>query len=713
MALEPDKEPYPGDTRAVMKHALHMHLSLFYNNKLPETPDTQVTTEYNLETFIDKVSFKDPRDPMTVTATSLLIDFVWNVVYRKWDGDVKSLKDATSVDQPKIQEPKTGPLWRTLKGTGWCTSEASAIMDRFSASGVQYMTQIDPPNPSNHLQGGQCLHYKCCLRQLNDTTYRTKHAPDCSGQCETISADPNVLASILVDRNTIPLIHASNRPWHDNGKAPEIILEPWNGSRPFVAISHVWADGLGNPAANALPRCQMRRLGEMVQNLTGRSNIPFWLDTICVPPDNALKGMDPIMSKRQRQAQDQAIVKMRTTYEESLHVLVLDAWVMLNSFKAMTDVEKLMRIFCSGWNTRLWTYQEGALAKCISFKMKDEIYNIDEAMLRVRDSQDWSFNYTLRGPLMVQYQSLRGFRTQELGTAERIKYLMNALAFRATSVAADETVCLAALMGFNVQDILDVEDPNPDTPSKLAEARMTKFWSLFDRVPAAIVKFDGPTLTADAYEWAPSSLLLSEDRPLNAYRCLLTSTGEPASRTERGLHVRLPSLEFRSIVPLGLEFYVEDDQSQFYHFYFELQRFKDHARKYTHNHSGYHPEEICIDPQMATSSDTLAFIFDPIYEFEGNTIAKLSHVAERGILVAISRNRPDGTLDVRKLGNATRKTLQAPQHKDAQVIRDYIQKSSQHLQDYQNHSLIYPAKNNGTLLCSKGRRVGPRTWCIR
>lgn len=70
-------------------------------------------------------------------------------------------------------------------------------------------------------------------------------------------------------------------------------------------------------------------------------------------------------------------------------------------------------------------------------------------------------------------------------------------------------------MDFNVPDILDVKDRDLNVLGKLAEARTTKFWSLFDSVPASIFKFDGPTLPADRYGWALSSLLLSKDRPFH------------------------------------------------------------------------------------------------------------------------------------------------------------------------------------------------------
>jgi hypothetical protein len=76
---------------------------------------------------------------------------------------------------------------------------------------------------------------------------------------------------------------------------------------PFVALSHVWSDGLGNPAANSLPQCQLLRLQRNVLDLrqsklnfqTGIINIGalqwdqirmtndlsmkwFWLDTLCI-----------------------------------------------------------------------------------------------------------------------------------------------------------------------------------------------------------------------------------------------------------------------------------------------------------------------------------------------------------------------------------------------------------------------------------------------
>ena len=114
----------------------------------------------------------------------------------------------------------------------------------------------------------------------------------------------------------------------DEGEVPVLCLEDRQGQkmlevrphRPWIeytAISHVWADGLGNLEANALPRCQVERLlayfnslpWTKVRKFTGEdgfddstwSALPlvedsdytdaaldamrryFWIDTLCTP----------------------------------------------------------------------------------------------------------------------------------------------------------------------------------------------------------------------------------------------------------------------------------------------------------------------------------------------------------------------------------------------------------------------------------------------
>ena len=120
-----------------------------------------------------------------------------------------------------------------------------------------------------------------------------------------------------------------------------------------MALSHVWADGLGNPYANALPQCQLLRLLSLLQ----RSNMPLgsedsdqelllWCDTLCCPV-------------KPSEAKTRALVQMKRTYQNATMVLVLDASLQLFNGGLLTPEEMCTRISSSGWTRRLWTLQEG------------------------------------------------------------------------------------------------------------------------------------------------------------------------------------------------------------------------------------------------------------------------------------------------------------------------------------------------------------------
>lgn len=87
-----------------MKHATYIHLHLFDHLTLPEAADTQLTMDINFETFIERVPIEDSRDPTTVIATSLLIDFVQNLVPRNGTAFWKRFpEDARAKDRSVVE----------------------------------------------------------------------------------------------------------------------------------------------------------------------------------------------------------------------------------------------------------------------------------------------------------------------------------------------------------------------------------------------------------------------------------------------------------------------------------------------------------------------------------------------------------------------------------------------------------------------------------
>lgn len=99
---------------------------------------------------------------------------------------------------------------------------------------------------------------------------------------------------------------------------------------------------------------------------SGSKPILFWLDTICFPVHSP-------------EAADLAIILMRKTYADADRVLVVDRYLTAVEIKLLLRTECLMRILCSSWTRRLWTLQEGALAKSLYFQFADEAIDIANA----------------------------------------------------------------------------------------------------------------------------------------------------------------------------------------------------------------------------------------------------------------------------------------------------------------------------------------------
>ncbi len=129
-------------------------------------------------------------------------------------------------------------------------------------------------------------------------------------------------------------------------------MEPYEPGIKYVALSHVWADGLGNPRRNALPNCQVVRICNTVAELNrtlNESNDPrseylVWVHTICCPVELEGKAI--------------ALERIADVYKNSTHVLVLDSSLTCLNTETCDLAERLLRTFSfSAWMRRLWTLQ--------------------------------------------------------------------------------------------------------------------------------------------------------------------------------------------------------------------------------------------------------------------------------------------------------------------------------------------------------------------
>jgi hypothetical protein len=191
--------------------------------------------------------------------------------------------------------------------------------------------------PSTGINHSACGNNHSVERQINNSVYRTKHTTE-ECNCKHIAVETSAMASIL-EKGRLPCIKISEA-------GDEITLIVVDNTNDYVAISHVWSDGLGNVRQNSLPLCQLRRLHIFISEALGDHPL-LWINTLCVP--------------LVRKYRDLALILLGEVYERTSIVLVLDSDLLQVSAEQSSIEEKLLRICMSGWMWRLWTLKEGVL----------------------------------------------------------------------------------------------------------------------------------------------------------------------------------------------------------------------------------------------------------------------------------------------------------------------------------------------------------------
>ncbi|KAJ6469397.1 hypothetical protein C8R45DRAFT_430419 [Mycena sanguinolenta] len=185
-----------------------------------------------------------------------------------------------------------------MRTHGWCPSECQ-LLHAFDGAYNFFAARLPPRTLVDH---AHCTDWTCVADQVDDSRYETKHVEDGCG-CASVRVAPEQLSAVLA-REKVPRLVLSND-----------LKVSVSESEPYIAISHVWAHGLGNPKDNALPACQLQRLASYMSGLkaTGETSVALWIDTLCIPVQENFKSL-----------RKQAIRLMGQTYRDASAVLVLD-----------------------------------------------------------------------------------------------------------------------------------------------------------------------------------------------------------------------------------------------------------------------------------------------------------------------------------------------------------------------------------------------------
>lgn len=349
---------------------------------------------------------------------------------------------------------------------------------------------------------------------------------------------PQENVNLIVAKGGIPVVRVQRLPLG----AAELIVEELESSTKYIAISHVWADGLGNPRGNALPQCQLQRIQDFVDKCPMPSNdfnvwphtrptikyldpgsffrtskpTLFWIDTLCVPvapEDDRLRKL--------------AIARMAAIYAGASQVLVLDRHLMTLKINQSELTKVLTNLLVSGWMPRCWTFEEGSLSRCFKLQLSDGAFNPMEEWTAPWDFTKKPFSIleviaeclkwkrfsssstdARKGLIWMVVQCLRRDLIRQINWSNpgagnvhsdtRFANVWRSLAHRSTSKMEDATIILATLAGFNTSKMLML-DSEAD--------KMTSVLASLGRLPVSILFNTGPRFNstkAHRDRWLPT-----------------------------------------------------------------------------------------------------------------------------------------------------------------------------------------------------------------
>ncbi|KAK3690338.1 hypothetical protein B0T22DRAFT_537036 [Podospora appendiculata] len=395
-------------------------------------------------------------------------------------------------DYPSFS-PCASALRNRLLAAGYCPSRIEILSSTYTTAALYYFSGLRSQD-----QGGkphtQCTPTNCAVVHVDMDTYRTKHSDDCAvlsmysndQVCRHIGPDLDTLRTII-ESGDIPIASLTV----DRHGELHLTIRSRTSIPSYIAISHVWSDGLGNPTATTLPRCQLRRLYEQLRvvpqepgwahvfspdnlnllsdirpgwnprTLSAASSVHFWIDTLCIPPSDK-----PLRQK--------AIGSMGEVYAGAESVLVLDAGLQTLAHHALPTHETSARIAASAWMTRCWTYQEALLARRMFFQFQDGVFDIMAAYwtgplaqyARLNAAKVWRDHdettnqlFTWFGllPTLIETGDPGGYKMREAAHVNFMN-IWNALAERHTTKPGDRVLNLAVLSYMFISDMLKLKE---------------------------------------------------------------------------------------------------------------------------------------------------------------------------------------------------------------------------------------------------------------
>lgn len=416
---------------------------------------------------------------------------------------------------------------------GWCPSEIAILRRDFHTFSAQTYCQ-HLKRPFTGAYHSACGADRCEQLQTDPETYQPRHVTD---NCECALLGPlgpsweGVVQCLEEqDRPSFPLLRVQGTTVQD--MSLHVVSQAVG--KPYVAFSHVWADGLGNQRAIELPRCQLLKLRDLVMNIRGHpkwgtdekedEDLLLWCDTLCCPHEAGPKRL--------------ALARMPKVYSDAAYVLVLDRTLELYSFAAIGPLEAAIRVFTSRWCRRIWTLQEAVLAKNLLVQFQDRAVDLRELWQagQTMNRQDDLGKLGISFDVIWHCRSIRHFyHAWEQSTGSDLPSVVNAIRYRRVSKQADEPLCVSTMLKLGTEVVAEAPE----------EKRMEALWTLMSKarpgIPKSIIFNALPRLSGAGFRWAPATVQQS----VTMHPQLIVTNDDrseaKATLVEAGLKVKFPA----------------------------------------------------------------------------------------------------------------------------------------------------------------------------
>ena len=403
-------------------------------------------------------------------------------------------------EHAKILIPSTFYLERLgdqMVAENWCPARAES--ETALTIDIHYILSLLPSHSLvSHQNCGTTI---CSYRPQTLGVLRADHKVG-GCDCESMHFDEAELINILRNGGNPGISEIQDR----NTEIGYQIVD--TTGKPYVAISHVWSHGLGNPSKNTLPSCQIRRLFSLIKQI-GPSDVMLWIDTLSVPIQLKYKEL--------------AMTKLRDVYRNADKVLVLDR----NLQQVGSHwLEQRLQLMCSEWMRRLWTLQEGRLASDLYIQFANRATPLSELIQSKPPNDSCGFDSDIFSGAYLH----TGLRTghhflPRQDFQDRLLDLAMDLGRRSVTVPSDEPICVATMLGMELETL------------EAFPATMYDIYRHFQEIPPDLLFVQSGRLDIPGFRWAPSTLL---ETGLNTF----TDRPPTGVLTENGLQFRRDCLYF-------------------------------------------------------------------------------------------------------------------------------------------------------------------------